>query len=102
MPAMSGVAAVKAQCLPFSQIPHTSRLFLDFLSYTSNVRPFYPHSPHFSEWMKEQAGTLQYDSARREKVAVILERQNRSWNAGPRTLSSIDHLKRGAAAIVTG
>lgn len=93
---------MKAQCLPFSQIPHTSRLFLDFLSYTPAVRPFYPNSPRFSEWMKEQPRTLQYDSARREKVAAILERQNRSWDAGPRTLAAIQRLRHGASAIVTG
>jgi bacillithiol synthase len=102
MPAMSGVPAVKAQCLPFSQIPHTSRLFLDFLSYSPDVHAFYPHSPRFSEWMKDQAAVLQYDSARREKVSAILERQNRSWDAGAQTLANIDRLRHGAAAIVTG
>jgi bacillithiol biosynthesis cysteine-adding enzyme BshC len=102
MPTMSGVPAVKAQCLPFSQIPHTSRLFLDFLSYSPDVHAFYPHSPRFSEWVKDQAATLRYDSARREKVSAILERQSRSWDAGPQTLANIDRLRHGAAAIVTG
>jgi len=94
---------VKAQCLPFSQIPHTTRLFDDLLSYSPSVRQFYPHSPHFSEWSREQAATLgHYDSARREGVSAILERQNASWNASPQTISNLSRLRRGAAAIVTG
>jgi bacillithiol synthase len=93
---------VRAQCLPFTQIPQTTRLFTDLLSYSPSVRPFYPHSPHFSEWVKAQASTLQYDPARREKVSAILERQNSSWGASPQTLSNISRLRQGAAAVVTG
>jgi bacillithiol synthase len=93
---------VKAHCLPFGQIPHTTHLFTDFLAYTPQVRPFYPHSPHFSEWLKDEASTLRYDSSRRERVSSILERQNRSWDASPRTLANLDRLRKGAAAVVTG
>jgi bacillithiol synthase len=93
---------VKAQCLPFAQIPHTTPLFVDFLAYSPSVRPFYPHSPHFSEWVKAEASALQYDPSRRERVSAILERQNKSWGASAQTLSNIDRLRRGAAAVVTG
>src|SRR5208337_3362886 len=99
---MSGEPAVKAQCLPFSQIPHTTRLFTDFLAYTSSVQPFYPHSPHFSEWLKAEASALQYDPSRRELVSAILERQNKSWDASPQTFANLSRLRSGAAAIVTG
>ncbi len=93
---------MRAQCLPFAQIPQTTRLFTDFLSYSPAVRPFYPHSPHFTEWVKVQASTLQYDPSRREQVSAILERQNSSWGASPQTLSNIRRLRQGAAAVVTG
>lgn len=93
---------MKAQCLPFSQIPHTTRLFTDFLAYSPTVQPFYPRSPHFAEWLKEEASGLQYDSARREQVSTILERQNKSWDASPQTFSNIRRLRAGAAAVVTG
>ena len=99
---MSEVPAVKAQCLPFREIPHTTRLFSDFLAYAPNVHPFYPHSPHFSEWAKSEAGRLNYDASRRARVSAILERQNQSWNASPQTFANLDRLRRGAAAIVTG
>jgi bacillithiol synthase len=93
---------VKAQCLPFAQIPHTTRLFTDFLAYSPSVRQFYPQSPHFSEWSKAEASNLKYDSARRERVSAILERQNTSWNASPQTIANLGRLRRGAAAVVTG
>ena len=93
---------MKAQCLPFTQIPHTTRLFTDFLAYSPSVHPFYPHSPHFSEWSKAEASTLQYDPSRRERVSTILERQNQSWGASPQTFANLNRLRQGAAAIVTG
>ena len=93
---------MKAQCLPFTQIPHTTRLFTDFLAYTPSVQPFYPHSPHFSEWSKAEASTIKYDPARRERVSAILERQNKSWDASAQTFANLKRLRQGAAAIVTG
>jgi bacillithiol biosynthesis cysteine-adding enzyme BshC len=101
-PTMSGDPAVKAQCLPFAQIPHTTRLFTDFLAYSPRVQPFYPHSPHFGEWLNSEASTLQYDRSRRERVSAILERQNKSWGASPETFANLALLRQGAAAIVTG
>ncbi|MGA9072481.1 MAG: bacillithiol biosynthesis cysteine-adding enzyme BshC [Candidatus Sulfotelmatobacter sp.] len=99
---MSGVLPVKAQCLPFAQIPHTTRLFTDFLAYPPNVRPFYPHSPHLGQWLKAEASALNYDPVRRQSVSTILERQNASWDASPQTFANLSRLRRGAAAIVTG
>lgn len=93
---------MKSQCLPFAQIPHTTRLFTDFLGYSPSVRPFYPRSPYFTEWMKAEASTVHYDSSRRERVSAILARQNQSWDASPQTFANINRLRGGAAAIVTG
>ena len=93
---------MKAQCLPFAQIPQTTRLFTDFLAYSSGARAFYPHSPYFSEWLKAEPSALSYDSARREAVSAILERQNKSWDASPQTFDNLARLRKGAAAIVTG
>ncbi|HKB98749.1 MAG TPA: bacillithiol biosynthesis cysteine-adding enzyme BshC [Terriglobales bacterium] len=93
---------MKSQCLPFTQIPHGTRLFLDYLSYTPSVRSFYPRSPIFSEWVKDESQRVVYDGARRGKVSEILERQNRAWGASPKTLANIERFKRGALAAVTG
>src|SRR5579885_1462941 len=88
-PRLSGDLPVKAECLPFSQVPHTTKLFADFLSHHPKVAAYYPRSPYFKSWMKDEAAQVSYDQARRQQVSSILERQNRSWNASPRTLENI-------------
>ena len=93
---------MKAQCLPFRQIPHTTQLFTDFISWSPSIQPFYCRSPHFSEWAKDETAAASYDSARRTRVADILERQNRAWDASPKTLENIARLRGGASALVTG
>lgn len=93
---------MKTHCLPFSHIPHTTRLFTDFLAYSPKVHPFYPRSPHLAAWLNEEAPKIAYDSSRRQRVADILERQNRSWGASAKTLANLDRLRHGAAAVVTG
>jgi bacillithiol synthase len=52
--------------------------------------------------MQEEAANLRYEDSRRQRVADILERQNKSWDASPKTLSNIERLRKGAAALVTG
>src|SRR5882724_2957636 len=99
---MSGELPVKSQCLPFSQIPHTTKLFTDFLAYSPKVQPFYPRSPHFTEWLKDEAGGLNYDSKRRDRVATLLERQNTAWGGSLKTQQNIARLRSGASAVVTG
>jgi bacillithiol synthase len=101
-PKLPGGLPVKSQCLPFSQIPHTSRLFLDFLSGAPSIQPFLPRGPHFSQWVKEEAASVHYNSDLRGKVAAILARQNAAWGASERTLENISRLKSGAFAVVTG
>jgi bacillithiol synthase len=100
--ALSGELPMKSQCLPFQQIPHTTRLFLDYLSYTLSVHQFYPRSPMFSEWLKEEAKLVRYDAARRDLVSSILERQNHAFGSSAKTFANIERLKRGALAAVTG
>ena len=97
---------MKPECLPFSQIPHTTRLFADFLFDYTKVQQFYPRSPRFTEWIKNEARpkseTVPYDSDRRQRVSDILERQNRSWDASAKTLENIARLRAGASVVVTG
>ena len=99
---MSGELPLKAHCLPFRQIPHTSRLFLDFLDYKPEIRRFYPRSAKFSEWVQDETARVRYDSTRRDRVAEILERQNKAWGASATTLENISKLRAGAFAAVTG
>jgi len=93
---------VSSECLPFSAIPHTTALFAEYTAHSPAVRAYYPRSPHFSEWFKEEIRLLHYDEERRRRVAEILERQNRAWNASQATLDGIARFRAGAAVVVTG
>jgi bacillithiol biosynthesis cysteine-adding enzyme BshC len=93
---------VKTHCLPFQNVPHSTRLFLDYLSYVPAVRPFFSRSAMFPEWFRDEAGRVKYDNARRARVSDILERQNRSWNGSEKSLRNIERLRRGALTAVTG
>jgi bacillithiol biosynthesis cysteine-adding enzyme BshC len=93
---------VKSECLPFSQIPHTTRLFADFLTDFPKVQQFYSRSPHFNEWLKDEVSVLAYDKERRQTVSAILKRQNQTWGASATVLGNIARLAAGASAVVTG
>ncbi len=93
---------MKSQCLPFTQIPHTTKLFTDFLSYSAKIQQFYPYSPRFSDWFEQAAAGLKYDAERRDRVCSVLERQNTSWHASSKTFENISRMRSGAAALVTG
>ncbi len=93
---------MKSECLPFSQIPHTTPLFADFLSDYSKVQQFYPRPAYFNQWFKDEASRLTYDHGRRRRVSAILERQNQSWGASAKVLESLSRLRAGASAVVTG
>jgi bacillithiol biosynthesis cysteine-adding enzyme BshC len=91
-----------SHCLSFQQVPHSTRLFLDYLYHFDNVRRFFPRAPFAREWLQDEVSRLHYDAARRERVAAILERQNRAWGALQETLDNIGRFRAGASAVVTG
>jgi len=93
---------VNAQCLPFARIPHTTRLFTDFISASPQLQQFYPRSPYFQQWFQEEASQIGYEPHRRARVSSIVESQNREWNASARTMENIARLRSGASVIVTG
>src|SRR5215472_18769933 len=101
-PISPGELPVKAECLPFVQIPHTTRLFSDFLSRSSAIQRFYPRSPQFSEWFKDETPNRRYDPARRNRVADILDRQNKNSRASSKVLDNLARFRAGAAAVLTG
>ena len=88
-------------CIPFSAIPHTTKLFSDFLSYDPKVRPFYPQAPDAGQ-VALRASVVPAGSSVHNQVADELERQNRAWGASEKTLSNIQRLREGAHAVVTG
>ena len=93
---------MRAECLPFTLIPHTTPLFTDLLYNYPKVSKFYPHSPDLAQWAREEAKAIRYDASRRQTVAGVLERQNRAWGASAETLKNLDRLRAGASCVVTG
>jgi bacillithiol biosynthesis cysteine-adding enzyme BshC len=92
---------VSESCIPFSAIPHTSKLFLDYLSDFEKVSKFYPR-PANRIWLPEEAKSIRYDEARRQQVADVLERQNLGFGAGEAAFDALTSFRNGAVTVVTG
>ena len=90
------------ECLPFTSIPHSTRLFTDFLYHFPNVQSFYARPPALLDWASDEQQRIRYPQDPRERVAAVLERQNRELGASAKTLDNIQRLRQGAPAIVTG
>lgn len=91
-----------SECLPFTDVPGTSHLFLDFLRVAPATRAFYPTTTFSIDELAQQATQGQFPADRRERVAGVLERQNRSWNASAATLDNLEKLRKGACTVVSG
>ncbi|HWR13764.1 MAG TPA: bacillithiol biosynthesis cysteine-adding enzyme BshC [Terriglobales bacterium] len=91
-----------SECLPFTYIPHTSRLFLDFLQSSEKVKAFYPRSARVSEWAADEAKLIEYPAARRQAVADLLESQNRRWGLSAKGEENLRKFRNGAAVAVSG
>ena len=88
---------MQAECLPFAQLPGTSRLFLDYVSGKVGA-PFYPST---AGYLPSQA-RKDFPDERRKRVAEILAVQNRELGASAKTSANIARLAAGASAVVTG
>ena len=102
---------MKTDCMPFTAIPHNSRLFLDFLFHFDKVQGFYAHRPQPAavlEYARKlyrgtpTTGAMDFPAERRAQVASVLERQNRAWGASSATLESIERFRQGAVACISG
>mgnify|MGYP003346912882 CR=1 FL=1 len=45
-----------SHCLSFQQVPHSTRLFLDYLYHFDNVRRFFPRAPFSRDWLQDLPG----------------------------------------------
>jgi len=102
-------------CVSFADIPHSTRIFRDFLSYSPPIRRFFATQPDVAH-TAAFSGSVPRDRERIARVADVLERQNRAWAASQpipptagvmrtpsdATLRNIQRLRDGAFAVVTG
>lgn len=98
---LPGERRVIPDCIPFSSIPHTTKLFSDFLAYSPEVRRFFPNPPD-SARIASRAAMVPHGTKVHADVADALEKQNRDWGASEQTLKNIRRLREGAHSVVTG
>jgi bacillithiol biosynthesis cysteine-adding enzyme BshC len=97
-------AGLRVETLPFEQIPHQTRLFLDYLRDPVALRRFYPSSVRFHHELPTRAPEV-FAAHRtdRGKLCDALEAMNRSWGATKETLANIESLRASdCVAVVTG
>src|ERR1700726_207846 len=92
---------MECRALPFRQLPHQSKLFIQFLDSFSSVKKFYGHAPSLAA-AKKVARSFEYPPERRAKVTEILGEQNAAFGAGQGTRDNIRRLVAGAVAVVSG
>jgi bacillithiol biosynthesis cysteine-adding enzyme BshC len=94
-------APLESGCIPFREVPDTSKLFWSFLEDFSSVSAYYPHPPS-EAGMDAAAREVRLEAAARRSLVDVLREQNRTLGADASTDRSIDRLAAGAVAIVTG
>jgi len=94
---------MEPHCISFREIPHSTRLFLDFLYDFSRVARFYAFDAFAADSFARAAERVPADRMMRSAVAEVLAEQNRAYGAGPKTQENIERLRTGTAfAVVTG
>ena len=92
---------MESHCLPFREIPGTTKLFASFLENFGSVSGYYAHPPS-EAGIDAAAREVQAGGENRRLVAEVLREQNRTLGADETTQASIERLAGGAVAIVTG
>jgi bacillithiol synthase len=98
-------ASMDLQAVPFSEIPHATRLFSAFLDHFQGLSGFYSHPPN-AAGVDAAAREVRLDAQTRRAVVDLLREQNRAFapadQIDPAVSKNLDRLAAGAVAIVTG
>jgi bacillithiol synthase len=98
-------AWMESHCIPFREIPHTTKLFTTFLEDFTRLSSYYGHPPT-SAGIAQAASEVPLDAQMRQSVVEILREQNSRFAPGNKldgaTAKNLDRLASGAVAIVTG
>src|SRR5687768_5912666 len=86
---------LRSGCIPFTEIPGQSRLFLDFLNDPTSLRKFYPSAvaDHY-ELALRVPDVLSNYTTDRERLCNILESQNNEFGAHAAVSNNITRLRR--------
>ena len=92
-----------AHSIPYTQIPHNSRLFTDYLYDYGRVSEFFPCHPFEAGSFQSAARLIEYGSELRQQVVAVLKEQNQGFFSSEKTFESLKKLERpGCYAVVTG
>jgi bacillithiol synthase len=83
------------------QLPHTSKLFRDYVENFGRLSSFFEHTPDLKS-VTRYSKSLKFPADRRKQVADILRAQNVLFCSGPETFKNLDRLAGGARAVVSG
>lgn len=96
---------MESLCIPFREIPHTTKLLAAFLEDFPRVSSFYAHPPT-AAGIDAAAREVRLDSSQRRSLCEILREQNQRFapenKLDSATVRNLDRLAAGAVAIVTG
>ena len=97
-------SGLRVETLPFEQIPHQSRLFLDYLKDPVALRKYYPSAVRSHQELPQRIPeVLAAYKVDRSKVCDALAASNERWGAGEATLSNIQLLSRpDCITVVSG
>lgn len=88
--------------LPFRNLPHQPRLFLEYIDGSASVRDFYGHPPALESLHAAAAEISRLPFPRRD-VAKILAEQNQAFGCGRPALLAVEHLAEpDSIAVLTG
>jgi bacillithiol synthase len=91
------------ETIPYSRVPRSSALFLDFLAHFERVSSFYDHRPFDPAAYRTTAAQLRGKFRDRRELAEILEAQNRKFGCSEKTFENIRRLASPETfAVVTG
>ena len=95
---------MRVETLPFDLVPQQTKLFLDYLKDPTALRRFYPEAVrHHYDLPARKERVLAGYVTDREKLCSALERLNRRWAAGEKTLENIRLLAEAdCLAVVSG
>lgn len=94
---------MECTCIPYTRLPKTSPLFLDYLYRHDRVAPFYNGSPFDFPSFRGVASELNISADGRRRLAEILRRQNEAFGCSDATRSNIELLTQpDTYAVVTG
>ena len=97
--------SMESHCVPFREIPHTTKLFATFADDFNRIKRYFAHSPT-EAGVLAAAREVRLDPEIRRTVVEVLREQNARFASGSKlpaaTAKNLDRLDAGAVAIVTG